>query len=270
MSSVSDRFRIWEVWSDFITLVAITLSNSIDKVHFELREKEYLNIINKYTKQEQEKFPELFRHLIMAMERDKDQDFLGDIYMALELGNHWKGQFFTPYNVCKMMAHMQRGNLDGQIEKDGIISVCDSCCGAGALLIAFANAAEADLEGKYNWQNHILFAAQDIDRVTGLMCYIQLSIIGCAGYVKIGDSLTSPMTQGEADYNLSAPKSDYWYTPMYFSDVWHYRRIWHLLGRLANSSATEEKKTDTATENSSKTDYSLELSVEDNGQLSLF
>ena len=80
MSSVSDRFRIWEVWSDFITLVAITLSNSIDKVHFELREKEYLNIINKYTKQEQEKFPELFRHLIMAMERDKDQDFLRDIY----------------------------------------------------------------------------------------------------------------------------------------------------------------------------------------------
>lgn len=271
MSSVSNRFHTWEIWSDFITLVAITLSNSIDKVHFELREKEYLNIINKYTKQEQEKFPELFRHLIMAMERDKEQDFLGEMYMALELGNHWKGQFFTPYNICKMMAQMHCGKLSDQIEKDGTMSVCDCCCGAGAMLIAFANAAEADLsDTKYNWQNHILFAAQDIDRVAGLMCYIQLSLIGCAGYVKIGNSLTSPMTQGEADYNLTVPESDYWYTPMYFSDVWHYRRIWHLIGRLANSSATEEKKTDTATENSSKTDYSLELSVEDNGQLSLF
>ena len=278
MSSVSDRFRIWEVWSDFITLVAIALSNSIDKVHSELREKEYLNIINKYTKQEQEKFPELFGHLIMAMERNKDQDFLGDMYMALELGNHWKGQFFTPYNICKMMARMHCGKLSDQIEKDGIISVCDCCCGAGAMLIAFANAAEADLKEKYNWQNHILFAAQDIDRVTGLMCYIQMSLIGCAGYVKIGNSLTEPMTEGEADYNLTVPESDYWYTPMYFSDVWQYRRFFRGLDSLMNVNITdiseaqaepetEKKKTEMSKEKPQSTGN---FRIDENGQLTLF
>lgn len=31
-------------------------------------------------------------------------DVLGEVYMELELGNKWKGQFFTPYHVSQAMA----------------------------------------------------------------------------------------------------------------------------------------------------------------------
>lgn len=221
------------------------------------------------------------------------------MYMALNLGNHWKGQFFTPYNVCRMMAEITCGNTVGEIKEKGYIAVNDCCCGAGALLIAYANAAErATIDSGYNWQQHILFTAQDVDMVVGLMCYIQLSLIGCAGFVKIGNSLTEPMTEGEAIRDLSNPDSCYWYTPMYFSDVWQYRRIFHMLDIMTRPSvqvktteentetpeitkeksadnqtedkSKEQKKTDISTKNSPDLLNQSELVEENNGQLSLF
>ena len=67
---------------------------------------------------------------------------------------------------------------------------------------------------------YILFTGQDIDETVGLMCYLQLSLLGCAGYVKIANTLTDPMRKND-DINK------YWYTPMYFSDVWRIRRALH-------------------------------------------
>ena len=69
-----------------------------------------------------------------------------------------------------------------------------------------------------NYQNHLLVVAQDIDETVALMCYIQLSLLGVAGYVKVGNSLTEPMTDNDN-------KENYWFTPMYYSNVWVLRRI---------------------------------------------
>lgn len=216
----------WEVWADFVSLVAISISNAIDKRHFEIREKEYLTIQSKYKKDEMAIISELFALTVMALEKNPWQDFLGELYMRLDLGNHWKGQFFTPYSITKMMAKITIGNLEQQVSEKGYVSVNDCACGAGATLIAAAEEAYMQLDGtKYNWQNHILFYAQDIDAVTAKMCYIQLSLLGCAGVVKIGNSLTKPMCSGESDEN-------YWYTPMWFSEIWHYRRLWKRMDML--------------------------------------
>lgn len=59
----------------------------------------------------------------------------------------------------------------------------------------------------------------------GTMCYIQLSLLGCAGYVKIGNTLTDPMHDGD-------DPTAYWYTPGYFSSVWQLRRIFRSMDRL--------------------------------------
>ena len=64
---------------------------------------------------------------------------------------------------------------------------------------------------------------------------IQLSLIGAAGYVKIGNSLTDPMTKDDGAKN-------YWYTPMYFSDVWHWRRVWHSVDRLMRQPTDEHNE----------------------------
>lgn len=129
--------------------------------------------------------------IVEALERNPEQDFLGAMYMQLNLGNHWKGQFFTPYCVCKMMSEITCEDVDSHIEKQGYLSICDPACGAGATLIAAANTMK---KCKHNFQNHVVFVAQDIDRITGMMCYIQLSLLGCAGYVCIANTITNPLT----------------------------------------------------------------------------
>lgn len=227
IQTLTNRFQLWQVWSDFVSMFATAISNSVDKVHFDKRETMYLQTIKKYSKNEQQVFPRLCSIVVAALQEDPDRDFLGELYMALELSNHWKGQFFTPYAVCKAMADITSEDLLDEVKCKGFIPVNDPASGAGATLIAYANTAKKKLgDAGLNYQNHILFTAQDIDTVTGLMCYIQLSLMGCAGYVKIGDTLINPMTECETKIALNdKDKVDYWFTPMYFSEVWHYRRL---------------------------------------------
>ena len=59
-----------------------------------------------------------------------------------------------------------------------------------------------------NYQEKMVFYAQDIDRIAALMCYIQLSLLGCKAFVKIGNSLTDPLTENEP------LNENIWLTPM--------------------------------------------------------
>ncbi len=207
-----------EVWKDFVLMAACALSNPLDKEHFEEREKRYLQTIRKYNKQEQGMFPELLAQLVMALENDPEQDFLGEAYMRLDLGSKALQQIFTPYHLCQMMADAVMGNVIEQIEDQGYITISDPCCGGGATLIAGVQEAKHQLEkANLNYQNHMLVVAQDIDETVALMCYIQLSLMGVAGYVKVGNSLTDPISSDDTTEN-------YWFTPMYFSDAWIMRR----------------------------------------------
>ena len=88
------RFSPWEVWKDFIVMFACAISNSLDKTHYEEREALYLKTIQKYNKEERELFPQLAAETVIALEENQEQDFLGDIFMNLGLGNKSGGQFF--------------------------------------------------------------------------------------------------------------------------------------------------------------------------------
>ena len=221
------RHRAWDIWRDFITMFACSLSNPVDKTHYDDREKMYLKIIRKYSKQEQNLFPELAAHTVMALEENPEQDFLGGIFMELGLGNGSNGQFFTPYHVCDLMAKVAMdGGVIREIKEKGYITINDPCCGAGATLIAGIHEARRQLEKEnLNFQNHILVVAQDIDMTVALMCYIQLSLLGVAGFIKIGNTFTEPMCEGDSAEN-------YWFTPMYFSDIWTMRRLFHKMDEL--------------------------------------
>lgn len=200
-------------------MYACAISNAVDKSHFNEREAMYLKRIQKYSKKEQELFPQLAAEVVLALEKNPEQDFLGKIFMELNLSNDSGGQFFTPYNVCRMMAEMTVGDVVAHVEKHGYITINDPACGAGATLIAAVHAAAKPLsEAGFNWQNHVLVTAQDIDYTVALMCYIQLSLLGAAAYIKIGNTFTEPMDSTDTLEN-------YWFTPMYFSGVWSARRL---------------------------------------------
>ena len=234
--SLMGKHRSWDIWSDFVTLTACTISNAVDKSHYDKREKRYLQIIRKYNKQEREVFPKLFAFTVLALGEDPEQDFLGELYTELNLHEEERKQIFTPYNICHLMADITLGGLVQDVEEKGYVEIHDCCCGAGAILIAATNVARGKLEkAELNYQNHILVSGQDLDEIVLMMCYIQLSLLGVAGYFKVGNALTEPMTTSDS-------LDDYWFTPMYFFPVWHYRRMWHRVEALFKEGDDNEKQ----------------------------
>ena len=233
-NSLCGRYGRWKIWQDFITLAAIAISNTVDRSQAAEREKTYMTIAGKYKPEEMLKFSQMLQEVVIGMDFNPDQDFLGELYMALDLGNDHAGQFFTPYNVCRMMA--------------------------------FANACTRQ---KINYQTSVLFVAQDIDYIVGLMCYLQLSLMGCAGYVVIGDTLLHPSTALDRRGLIPRPDQNIWYTPFYFRDIWHYRRIWAQMDLLLQ---TDEKPAEQVTGKlkSSAALPPLPLQETKTGQLTLF
>ena len=224
--SMCGKHGRYEVWQDFVIMAAIEISNAFDSHHREARNKIYTARAKKYMQSDLEKFASMLGHIVSGMEANPDQDFLGDLYMSLELGSSKAGQFFTPYGLCQATARMIGNGIQDKVAQQGWVSVNDPACGAGALLVAFANYCR---EQDVNYQNHVLFAAQDIDYTVACMCYIQLSFLGCPGYVVVGNTLTHPTVSacGDPLFPLEQEGRDIWYTPMFFSDVWILRRKWH-------------------------------------------
>lgn len=235
LDRLSGRYSRWQIWQDFVTMGAISIANVVDSPYREAREQMYLDRAKKYSKQDLEALASMLGAVATGMEDNPNQDFLGEMYMGLDLGNDAAGQFFTPYHICHLMAKMSAGeSLKEQVEENGWISVNDPCCGGGALLLAFANACR---EEKINFQTSVIFVAQDIDQTVAMMCYIQLSLMGCAGYVKVGNSLTDPLTYQGGNILFPIGGENIWYTPMFFRDVWHYRRLWAQIDMILSPSA---------------------------------
>lgn len=269
--SLCGRHGRWEVWADWITLSACSISNAVDISHREQREKTYRTVQEKYTPEELSVMGEMFGMLVLSFDENPDQDILGDLYMNLNLGNEHIGQFFTPYTICRLMASMNIGNIKAEVEERGWIGVSDPTCGAGAMLVAFANEC---LRHDVNYQMNVLIAAQDIDFVVGMMCYIQLSLIGCAGYVVIGDTLLHPTTAIDRRGLIPKDEGNVWYTPLYFHNIWHWRRSWvqvelMCMFKKSNRIPQPERQAPKKPERPTETQKMI-FSENKNGQLTLF
>ena len=212
MDQFAFRYSRWQVWNDFLSLSAISLANVMPVPEKEEREKQYLSIMDKYQKEEQEAFPKMLGLVVLALEENPEQDFLGSLYHYMNLQQEQKGQFFTPYHICQFMSEIQFSDAeaDEMLKERRYISVNDPACGAGAMLIAFANVAKRH---GINYQKHVLFVAQDIDRTAAMMCYIQLSLLGCPAVVAIGDSLAKPYPH---------PDNEVWHTLFYHLNQWRF------------------------------------------------
>ena len=141
------------------------------------------------------------------------------------MGSKAHGQCFTPFGVCQAMASMAipEEKVRQQLDEHGWISINDCACGAGATLIA---AAERLYQMGINYQEKALFVAGDIDNTVGMMCFIQLSLLGCAGRIRIADALMNPETGPTLIGNGGA---NTWYLPMFYSTVWSGRLFaWHM------------------------------------------
>lgn len=221
--TLSGSKGVWEVWNDVITMMAVTISNSCDSnlKRKEKREKQYLDILNKYTTNEIQTIVKITAAITNALEENPNQDILGDLYMSLDFGSHAHGQFFTPYPVCQAMAQLsvKKALIESEINEKGYIRVNEPACGAGANIIALVN--EMKKQG-INYQNSAFIVAQDLSQLTALMCYIQLSLLGCSGIVVVGNTLQSPEAKTQIEIELD---NNIWLMPIYCSNIWSERRI---------------------------------------------
>ena len=185
LDSFDGSKNTYEVFTDFIFCCALTYAQVSH--YTEEKEQRYLKIINKYCKEDRQKFADLMGILIRAY-KNKDGstkfgDILGDIYMACGFGCSAQGQFFTPFSVCQAMAQMQ-----GIPKKNKIISVMDCAVGGGALPIAYA---EHLYKNGINYQMNMLLHATDISINSVCMCMIQCSILGIPAIITHGNAITN-------------------------------------------------------------------------------
>lgn len=175
--------NIATVFRDFLILSTCALAQPFYRSD-EL-EQEYLQTINTYTKEQAVNFSKLLALLIEALE-EKHQDFLGQVFSNLNLGNSRKGQFFTPYHVSKFMSEINIGDIEHQLEEKDFVTLLEPCCGSGGMIIAYAETLK---EKGYNYQHQLYVEAIDIDEICFMMTYVQLSLYGIPAKVLLGDSL---------------------------------------------------------------------------------
>lgn len=153
---------------------------------FDKMEAQYMAAVKKYSKEELDAFAKLLGITKMALWEGKE-DFLGQMYMELEISQERSGEFFTPFPVSLMIAKMMLGDLTEQIREKGFITVADPACGGGGMLIATAQVIE---EQGYNPAEVMFFEATDISKACCDMAYLQTSILGLSGIVRHGNTLS--------------------------------------------------------------------------------
>ncbi|MBV2149905.1 N-6 DNA methylase [Sphingobium sp. AS12] len=209
LRSSAYHHNLHALFRDCMEAAAISVSNSVDIRNRELRERRYLEIVGAYERKIVDVFPQVFAEIVMALEQEPS-DALGAIYMDLELGSTDKGQFFTPYPVCRMMAEVTLSDADAireRIERKGFVSAMEPACGAGAMVIALAEAMRAR---DINYQRHLHVTAVDIDRHVAQMAYIQFALLHIPAVVFVGDSLSLEMREA-------------WHTPAHILGGWSAR-----------------------------------------------
>lgn len=201
---MSGKYSAYEIFSDWVRCMALSISNSVTPFHDSLwqeREDEYLTTMNKYPPEERNQLCEMTAWLIETLDEGPD-DVLGDIYMKSGMGSKTAGQFFTPFHLSELCAKLSI-NMD-ILQADDLIKLNEPSCGGGGMIIAVARVLN---EAGINYQQKLDVIAQDLDWKGVYMCYVQLSLLGIRAICVQGDTLIDPYDpkKTEASHKLYTP-----------------------------------------------------------------
>lgn len=119
------------LFEDYLDLVLCCVAN-------QQREAHYLQVAKRYSREELNTIAQLWAYHLLIHEHQTAgggwYDMLGDIYMDMAGRSKTSrmGQFFTPAELCTMMARMTTDE-DGDCEGKNAM---DPCCGSGRMLLA--------------------------------------------------------------------------------------------------------------------------------------
>ena len=202
IKGMSGVYSVYEIFSDWVEMCAIAIQNSCVLFHNHLwqkREDRYLQIVNKYTEDEQNNLINMYCLLLKALE-DDFCDVLGDIYMESGSGNKSTAQFFTPFHLSVATATL---GTPKDICENKPILLHEPSVGSGGMIIATAKVLH---DRGLNYQKCMEVVAQDLDWKAVHMTYLQLSLLGISATVVQGDTLIEPYANGY-------PQERVFYTP---------------------------------------------------------
>jgi hypothetical protein len=171
----------WEVLCDGLNLLVDAFLSDHTPEH--PREKDYMQIIGKYSKKDAENFGHLLA-CVMAYMQITDEEFLANMWMeyAADAG---KGQFFTPPSICGMIAEQTFIGVDwGRYTPDRPCRISDPACGAGLMLVY------AKKKAPQNKLNSLFFHGVDIDINVCHAAALNMLFFNCESVIIHGNALT--------------------------------------------------------------------------------
>ena len=64
LQSMDGKFNRWEIWQDFILMMATSIANRFQDPHWQEREETYLKAVKKYSKKELGTFAEMCAYVV--------------------------------------------------------------------------------------------------------------------------------------------------------------------------------------------------------------
>lgn len=148
-------------------------------------EAQYMAVVRRIGDDEARRAGHLFACVWGAVQAGHG-DVLGTMAAESGLLSEHLGQFFTPREVCRLIARMTMAEAPELVARQGYISVCEPCVGAGAMVLAgWEFLRESGVSAEDAW-----FDCTDVSEHTAQMAYLQLAAAGVPGIVRCGDSLS--------------------------------------------------------------------------------
>lgn len=162
----------YNIFNDWLDLIIYALQG---------KDKEYLEIVHRYRndkakgEREIDIFSEMFAELMMATKKTQ-HDILGKVYEAY-YASKGLGQYFTPINICDMMAKM--------IGDEKTETFYEPCSGSGRFLISYIKISP---KTKYY--------AKDIDPICTKMTALNMVFFNADCVIMNGDALLGTVRFG--------------------------------------------------------------------------
>lgn len=193
---VAEAFRAWVRFA-CVPVMEATCRFAEDKEGAERYAKEYAETVEarkSYCPDPVKTGGRMLGILMDALTEERG-DFLGYVMEDIAATNPGTGQFFTPKHISRLMAKVVTGDVPK--DEEGLVTVCEPCCGAGVLLLEECRV----LMDSGTAQRDIWVDAGDIDMGAFCCTYLQLSLLGYPGVVRLGDALT--LQYRETAYTLA-------------------------------------------------------------------
>lgn len=188
ISTIDRSKNTYDIFRDFCELAYCAHAKlTADEETAQALEDRYMQVVGTYrNKDDIRAMPKLLGIAAVAINQGK-QDFLGSVATELEVLDSKNGQFFTPYEVSKMLAHCSLCSASPIIEEQGYITLSEPAAGAGGMVLAAADVLE---EQGHDPALNMLVNAVDVSPLCYHMLFIQLTYRGIPALVERANSLS--------------------------------------------------------------------------------